>query len=410
MSRRSLEILKQSRINNLYEDLDIDGHDSNAYQESGPHGWTWECDTEGNYISCSPEVEKILNLPIRVFLGKPMTRFMVKTESQSALEEAFKNGSYPVEVDIQHILLNGSLIRARMCILKPRQDTTSGNGLSYRGFTTIVQDDHQPILSGLFEEFPNSQNFRFLTAIGMELRTSVNSLLGYSRVMLKDVDIPLSDLVKQDLRLIYEAGRQILLLADELIDYSKIESGALELNFEENVNLADIIALIANSTKAYFQDKSIDLVTDLAPDLSPLRADPIKMRKILSQLLSFAAHFARPGTITMGAQNQSGVGTRLGDAILVSISGRFLIPEDMRCLLIPSACSGDLSSENLSVGDFGLYTTKKLIELHGGQIGVQSDDDKFSKIAFTLPVYKLRPGYPQRSRFALPTNQASRIV
>lgn len=410
MSRRSLESLKQNRIDNLFEDLEIDGHDFIASQEVNPQGWTWECDTEGNYLACSPEVEKVFKMPARVFLGKPVARFLVKKESQAALEQAFKYGHHPVDVDIQHLLLDGRSLQARLCILKPHQSENNGNDLIFSGFTTIVQDDRQPSSSESQVEYPNAPKFRFLTGIGMELRAAVNSLLGYSRVMLKDVDASLSELAKQDLRAIYEAGRRMLLLADELVDFSRIESGAIELNFEENVNMEAIIASLANSTKGYFRDQRIALVTDIAPHLPPLRVDPIKMRKILSQLLSLAAQTTRSGTITLAAQFGLNERAGIGDSVQVSVSGIYCLPAEVNNLINPFDHSDDLAAKNIAMGDFGLYTTKKLIELHGGQLEVYSDADESSKIGFTLPVNKPHSRYTKSSKFALPTNQASRQV
>ncbi len=450
MSKRSLELLKQERINNLFENIEFDTSEFKFQQASSPTGWTWECDQKGNYLACSAEIESVLNISLPDILGKPVTSFMVDTKYQSVLQAALKNKTYPVEVEIQFIHADGRSIQARVCILKPQLQKEYGNTSGFSGFTHILLENQPASTSfepptigfastGVIQETPrlgirsamvsasqqpeqhqnlavdlyrinaaqNSdvplQKYRFLTEMGMELRTSVNSILGFSRVILKGIYGPINDPLRQDIRSIYDSGVEILDLTDDIIDFSKLESGLLRLNLEANVNLADIIISLANTTKVFFQSNAIELIVEIPSDLLSIHADPIKTRKILLRMLTVAAKLTKTGIIRITAENQTTETPGNKPIVRVSIDGEFLLPVEEGHLFNPFLSASESIKEDLSSGKFGLYTAKKLVEMHGGQMGVQYEPGKSCKIYFTLPVDNRLFTYP-KSRVEAPSN------
>ena len=101
---------------------------------------------------------------------------------------------------------------------------------------------------------------QFLANMSHELRTPLNSIIGFSRVILKGIDGPVTELQQQDLSAIYNSGQHLLGLINDVLDLSKIEAGKMELAFEDNVNLADIIKGVMSTMVGMVKDKPVTCI------------------------------------------------------------------------------------------------------------------------------------------------------
>jgi PAS domain S-box-containing protein len=145
----------------------------------------------------------------------------------------------------------------------------------------------------------------FLANMSHELRTPLNSIIGFSRVILKGIDGPTSELQEQDLTAIYNSGQHLLGLINDILDLSKIEAGKMELAFDE-VNVGEVINGVMSTVMGLVRDKQIKLIKNIPDDLPTARADAIRVRQILLNLLSNAAKFTTEGSITVDASVGSG--------------------------------------------------------------------------------------------------------
>src|SRR5512146_305378 len=103
-----------NRLENLLTDL---GQEASFLPISGDKslpGWSWECDDQGIYLVCSPEVEDILGIRRQVFLGQPLTSFAIHPDSSSILEAALAAGQFPAEVYVQFLCSTGEGIPTRL--------------------------------------------------------------------------------------------------------------------------------------------------------------------------------------------------------------------------------------------------------------------------------------------------------
>ena len=141
---------------------------------------------------------------------------------------------------------------------------------------------------------------QFLANMSHELRTPLNSIIGFSRVILKGIDGPTTDLQQQDLLAIHNSGQHLLTLINDILDLSRIEAGKMELTFDE-VNLTELIASVMSTANGLVKDKPISLHRDLPADLPTVRADAMRIRQVLLNLLSNAAKFTDEGSITLKA-------------------------------------------------------------------------------------------------------------
>jgi signal transduction histidine kinase/CheY-like chemotaxis protein len=227
---------------------------------------------------------------------------------------------------------------------------------------------------------------QFLANMSHELRTPLNSIIGFSRVILKGIDGPVNDIQTQDLTAIYNSGQHLLGLINDVLDLSKIEAGKMELAIEEGVNLSDLAQSVMATVAGLVKDKPIQLRRQIPQDLPGLRADPMKVRQILLNLLSNAAKFTEQGSITVTAKVETSPAGLPEVVVSVIDSGPGIALEDQAKLFQPfMQVDGSLTRKSGGTG-LGLSICRALVEMHGGRIGLESQVGKGSCFYFTLPI------------------------
>lgn len=227
---------------------------------------------------------------------------------------------------------------------------------------------------------------QFLANMSHELRTPLNSIIGFSRVILKGIDGPVSDLQKQDLTAIYNSGQHLLGLINDVLDLSKIEAGKMELAFDDQLNLHELINSVMSTLVGLIKDKPIKMLRDVTDDLPTVRADPMKVRQVLINLLSNAAKFTEEGWIQVEARVQTDPSGLQEVLVGVRDTGPGISREDQEKLFQPfTQVDGSLTRKTGGTG-LGLSICRHLMDMHGGRIGVESTEGEGSFFYFTLPL------------------------
>lgn len=251
---------------------------------------------------------------------------------------------------------------------------------------------------------------QFLANMSHELRTPLNSIIGFSRVILKGIDGPINEQQNQDLLAIYNSGQHLLMLINDILDLSKIEAGKMELALEE-VSLADTITSVMTTSIGLVKDKPIHLEKDIAPNLPTVRADAMRIRQVLLNLVSNASKFTEEGAITISAQEQlNSSGVR---EVIVSVkdTGPGIAPEDQG-KLFQAFSQVDSSATRKSGGTgLGLSICHRLVEMHGGRIGVHSTVGQGSTFYFTIPTFQQpRPSASSREKVILCVDDDPQVI
>ena len=224
---------------------------------------------------------------------------------------------------------------------------------------------------------------QFLSNISHELRTPLNSIIGFTDLLLtEDLGSTLSDQQRDFLETVGRNGRQLLELINELLDLQRIAAGRMELK-PEAVELAGLLSEAAGSVHAQAQKHRHALVVSpLAQDLR-VHADRGRVRQVLLNLLSNAIKFTPDGgRITVGAAPVNGGAEA---RIAVSDTGIGIAPEDQPKLFQEFSQLDASASRKYEGTGLGLALSRRLVELHGGAIGVESEMGKGSTFWFTLP-------------------------
>lgn len=227
---------------------------------------------------------------------------------------------------------------------------------------------------------------QFLANMSHELRTPLNSIIGFSRVILKGIDGPVSEQQQQDLTAIYNSGQHLLGLINDILDLSKIDAGKMELSLEE-INISETINSVMATATGLVRDKPVKLITDLNPDLPTVRADPMRIRQVLLNLLSNASKFTEEGSISVSAKVQNADNARPEMVVMVSDTGPGIAQEDQAKLFLAFSQVDSSPTRKTGGTGLGLSICQRLIDLHNGKIGVHSELGNGSTFYFTLPLY-----------------------
>ncbi len=233
---------------------------------------------------------------------------------------------------------------------------------------------------------------QFLANMSHELRTPLNSIIGFSRVLLKGIDGPLTELQQTDLTSIYNNGQNLLGLINDVLDMSRIEAGKMELVFEP-VDLKPVIDGVMSTAIGLVKDKPVELVKEIADDLPIIRADTTRIRQVILNLVSNAAKFTEEGHITVRAWADN-------EHVTVSVTDSGIgIPEEHWDTVFQEFRQVDGSATRRAGGTgLGLPISRHFVELHGGQIWVESEEGVGSTFSFTIPIHG--PGYVEDPELA----------
>jgi signal transduction histidine kinase/ActR/RegA family two-component response regulator len=230
-------------------------------------------------------------------------------------------------------------------------------------------------------EDSNQAKSEFLARMSHELRTPLNSILGFSQVLNTDPDEPLTQSQKDSVRQILKAGWHLLALINEVLDLARIESGKLQLSIE-SVGVEQIVRE-ALTLIAPLAEKHQVKVVDETKELRRLyvMADRTRLKQVLLNLLSNGVKYNKAGgTVTLtGAQRDGG---RL--VLSVTDTGAGLTEEERGMLFTPFQrlrARADIEGAGM-----GLAITKRLIELMGGTVGVESEPGNGSRFFFELSI------------------------
>ncbi len=219
----------------------------------------------------------------------------------------------------------------------------------------------------------------FLASVSHELRTPLNAIIGFSAVLLDDLDHPLTPTQREDMQSIYSNGRFLLNLITDLLDLARIEAGHLELD-RSPVEPATLIGEVVDTMEGLCQDGDVRLLLDLPDDVPHVDADADRVRQILLNLLSNAVKFTERGSITISAHR-----TPAAYLTISVVDTGIGIPLERQHQLFDEFSQFHGRRSRTRGTGLGLAITRRLVEAHGGTLRVESVPGRGSTFTFTLP-------------------------
>ena len=223
----------------------------------------------------------------------------------------------------------------------------------------------------------------FIAVVSHEVRTPMNGVLGMAR-LLKDMDVDAEQ--RECVDTIIASGEALLTIIDDLLDISKMDAGRLEL---ESIpfHLPDVIADCASLMKPRADENGLALTTAVDPSIPPvLVGDPLRLRQVLLNLLSNAVKFTDEGSVRIAAEALS---RTAGGAVLafdVIDTGRGIAPDAQEKLFsVYTQASVEVARKYGGTG-LGLAICRRLVEMMGGEITLESALDQGAAFRVTVPL------------------------
>lgn len=226
----------------------------------------------------------------------------------------------------------------------------------------------------------------FLANMSHELRTPMNAIIGYSEMLLEEIEdepeVPGNSL-EPDLSKIQLAGKHLLALINDVLDISKIESGHMAV-FWENINLREMLADVEVTVAPLVAKNGNSFSCDVELAETSIRTDVTRLRQILLNLLSNSAKFTQDGHIELKVREELRDGQPWIEAEVID-SGIGIAPAQLEHVF-NAFVQADLSTTKQYGGSgLGLTISKKFAELLGGELAVESEVGVGSKFSLRLP-------------------------
>ena len=220
----------------------------------------------------------------------------------------------------------------------------------------------------------------FLASMSHELRTPLNSIIGFTGIILMGMTGEINDEQKKQLTKVKKNAQHLLNLINDILDISRIEAGKAKLEFEKFV-FNDLVIEVVETFSPLVREKNLDLVKDL-PENITLFNDRRRVKQVLLNLVNNAIKFTEQGTVKITAN-------MLKESVLevcVTDTGIGIKQEDQGKLFAPFMQIDMSLTKPYEGTGLGLYLTKKLLTLLGGDIWVKSEPGQGSEFSFTLPL------------------------
>ena len=242
-----------------------------------------------------------------------------------------------------------------------------------RLFREIQEKGHQLELASKYKS-------QFLASMSHELRTPMNAVLGYTRMLLMNVYGELPEKVRDVHGRIDKSGRHLLGLINDVLDFSKIEAGQLTLALNP-YSIKDVIQSVVASTQSLATEKNLSLKITVPPELPAASGDERRISQVLLNLVGNAIKFTDSGEVRVEVTSTDG-----SFEVAVSDTGPGIAEADQDKIFEEfRQAEGSTSAQRKGGTGLGLAIAKRIVELHGGKIWVESEVGKGSKFTFTLP-------------------------
>lgn len=327
-----------------------------------------------------PEARKGHGEHVRKFKDSPDTsRFMSARQEIGALAKG--DVVFPAEASISKLELQGETV-----------------------FTVLLHDiterkkARQLLLAAKDEaESANRAKSEFLANMSHELRTPLNAILGFSEVIRSQVlgPVGIAKYVEyaDD---VHRSGEHLLEIISDILDVARIDAGQISLE-EDIVTVEELIESSVMLIRERAEASELDLALELPPDMPSIMCDRRKVKQIVINLLSNAVKFTeRGGRVSVGARIDDGSGEAV---IEVRDSGVGMAVEDIPRVMEPfTQIASPMTRQHEGTG-LGLPLVKKLVELHGGSIDMETAPGEGTTVRVRLPASRVVTGGGQRSLF-----------
>jgi len=333
---------------------------------------------DGYFKRVNPAWEKVLGWTTQDMVSRPFTTFVHPDDRARTAEVAARlaKGEDVVQFENRYRCKDGSFRWFMWNATTSLEDKVIF--ATARDVTELKQVQEQLVAAKIAAERSNKFKDQFLSTMSHELRTPLNAVLGFSDLLGEPRYGALTEKQQRYLSHISNGGRHLLRLINDILDLSRIEAGRLQLHIE-TVSLETSFREACDTLQPLVGRKNQTLLRHPAPGLS-VKADPTRLKQILMNLIANAVKFTpEGGKIDLSAK-------RIEDTVRIDVRDTGPgIPPDEQQRIFEAFYRLSHSAQAPEGTGLGLAITQRLVELHGGSLGLESEVGKGSCFYFSLP-------------------------
>ncbi len=325
----------------------------------------WLKDANGVYLTCNPPFEELLGASEAEIIGKTDYDFVSKE-----LADAFRMYDQKAATARQALVHEEwiTLASGEHVLLETTKAPLIDDDDSIAGVMGIGHDITERHEAAEKVEAASRAKSVFLSNMSHELRTPLNAILGYTQIFLNDES--LSSRQRNGIRTIHQAGEHLLLLINDILDISRIESGKLEL-IETEFFLSSFLQGISDIIQLRAREKGLDFREEMKSLPTVIIADELRLRQVLLNLLANAVKFTSSGWCALQVEAETTGTGKVRLRITIEDSGPGISAEDQQLVFEPFLQVGERLQHQEGTG-LGLAISRELVRLMGGELQLVS--------------------------------------
>ena len=229
-------------------------------------------------------------------------------------------------------------------------------------------------------EIASQHKSQFLANMSHELRTPLNAILGYSELILDDIYGAAPDKMRAVLQRVQSNGKHLLGLINDVLDLSKIEAGQLTLSVAD-YSIKDVVQNVFTAVESLATEKKLALKIELPPNLPVAQGDERRLTQVLLNLVGNAIKFTDTGEVAIKAAKSNGSYT-----VSVRDTGPGIDKANQSKIFEEFQQADNSATKKKGGTGLGLAIAKRIVEMHGGHIWVESKPGEGATFSFSVPL------------------------